>query len=138
MGTLYTTTATVTGGRIGHGRTDDGKIDVNLSLPEELGGPGGEGTNPEQLFAVAYSACFLGAINFVAQLKKKEIGDASVRSIVSVLADNGGWKLGVELHCKLPGVSHDEAMEIVNEAHEKICPYSKATRGNVDVKLVVE
>ncbi|MCE5199652.1 MAG: organic hydroperoxide resistance protein [Armatimonadota bacterium] len=138
MQKLYTATATVTGGREGHGRTSDGKIDVDLSLPKELGGPGGEGTNPEQLFAVAYAACFLGAVKLVAQLQKKDVGDASITSNVSVIPDNGGWKLAAELHCKLPGVSQEEAEVIVNKAHQDVCPYSKATRGNIDVALIVE
>lgn len=137
MEALYTAVATVSGGREGHGRTDDGKLDLDLSLPKALGGPGGEGTNPEQLFATGYSACFLGAIRLVAQQKKKDVGSATVTGHVSILADNGGWKLGVELHCALPGVSPEEARAIVDEAHAKVCPYSKATRGNIDVKLIV-
>lgn len=138
MSTLYTAVATVTGGREGHGATSDGKVEVDLSIPKELGGSGGPGTNPEQLFAIAYSACFLGAVRFVADLQKKDVGEASVTGEVSVNTDNGGWKLSVELHCKLPGVSKPEAEDIVAQAHEKICPYSKATRGNVDVTLMVE
>ena len=138
MKSLYTAAATVTGGREGHGATSDGKIDVNLSIPKELGGQGGDGTNPEQLFAIAWAACFLGAVRAVAQGQKKDVGDASITSQISVVQDNGGWALAAELHCKLPGVSHEEAEAIVKTAHENICPYSKATRGNVDVKLVVE
>jgi len=138
MKTLYTAIASVWGGREGHGRTDDGKVDVNLSMPKELGGPGGTGTNPEQLFAVGYGGCFLGAIKAVARKQHKDIGDASVVSHVSILDDNGGWKLAVELVCNLPGVSREEAEAIVNEAHANVCPYSKATRNNIDVKLTVE
>lgn len=137
MKALYSTSAYITGGREGHGRTEDGKLDLDLSIPKELGGPGGAGANPEQLFAVGYGACFLGAVGAVAAKHKKSIGDASVTSHVSILPDNGGWRLGVELHCKLPGVSQEEAEAIVNEAHENVCPYSKALRNNVDVKLVI-
>lgn len=137
MKTLYSTIATVSGGREGHGRTDDGKLDLDLSIPKELGGPGGDGTNPEQLFAVAYGACFLGAVKFVAAQQKKDVGDASVVSHVSILDDNG-FKLAVQLNCNLPGVSHEEAEAITSEAHLKVCPYSKATRNNIDVTIVVE
>ena len=113
-------------------------MDVDFSIPRELGGPGGAGTNPEQLFAITYGACFLGAVNHVARQRKKDIGEASVVSHVSILDDNGGYKLAVELVCNLPGVSHEDAQAIVNEAHARVCPYSKATRDNIDVKLTVE
>ncbi len=137
MKTLYTAEATVSGGRQGHGRTSDGKIDVEMTIPKEMGGPGGEGTNPEQLFAVGYSACFLGAVDLVARNKEKEIGKATVKGHVSIgTGDDGGFELAVELECNLPDVSKEEAEEIVNEAHQ-VCPYSKATRNNVPVTLKV-
>lgn len=139
MKTLYTATATVTGGREGHGKSSDGKLDFDLSIPKEIGGPGGDGTNPEQLFAIGYSACFLGAVNLVAKQQNKNIGDATVTGDVHIgTGDDGGFELAVDLHCKLPGVSQEEAKAIVNEAHEKVCPYSKATRGNIPVNLIVE
>lgn len=138
MKTLYSTIATVSGGRQGHGWTEDGKLDLDLSIPKELGGPGGEGTNPEQLFAIGYGACYFGAIKFVAAQQKKDIGDASVVTHVSILDDNGGWKLAVQHNCNLPGVSQEEAEAITSEAHLKVCPYSKATRNNIDVTIVVE
>ena len=137
MKVLYTATATVTGGRQGHGKSSDGKLDFDLSVPKELGGPGGEGTNPEQLFAVAYSSCFLGAMDLVARQRGKNLGNASVTGNVSVVDDNGGWKLAAELRCHLPGVSKEDAEAIAMEAHNKVCPYSKATRGNVDVSIVI-
>jgi Ohr subfamily peroxiredoxin len=139
MKTLYTGTATVVGGREGHGKTSDGKLDLDLSVPKGLGGPGGDGTNPEQLFAVGYSACFLAAINYVAGQKHKNVGEVSITGDVHIgTGDDGGFELAVDLHCKLPGVSHDEAVEIVNEAHASVCPYSKATRGNIPVNVTVE
>jgi len=139
MKKLYTATATVVGGRQGHGRSSDGKLDFDLSVPKEMGGPGGDGTNPEQLFALGYSACFLGAVHHVAKQQQKDIGEATVTGEVSFgTGDDGGFELAVELYCKLPGVSHEEAEAIVNEAHNKVCPYSKATRGNIPVNLIVE
>jgi Ohr subfamily peroxiredoxin len=139
MKRLYTATATVSGGRQGHGRSSDGKLDFDLSIPKELGGPGGEGTNPEQLFAVGYSACFLGAVDLVARKKKKNIGDATVTGNVHIgTGEDGGFELAVDLHCKLPGVTREEAEEIVAEAHNNVCPYSKATRGNIDVNWYID
>ena len=139
MKTLYTATATVHGGREGHGKTSDGKLDMDLSKPKEMGGSGGSGVNPEQLFAIGYSACFLGAVHHVARIQKKNIGEASITGDVHIgTGDDNGLELAVDLHCKLPGVSFDEAKAITNEAHEKVCPYSKATRGNIAVNIIVE
>lgn len=139
MKRLYTATATVSGGRDGHGRTSDGKLDFDLSIPKELGGPGGKGTNPEQLFAIGYSACFLGAIDLVAINKKKNIGDATITGNVHIGTGNdGGLELAVDFHCKLPGVTREEAEEIVSEAHNNVCPYSKATRGNIEVNWYID
>jgi Ohr subfamily peroxiredoxin len=135
---LYTAKASVTGGRAGHGRTADGELDVDLRLPEEMGGPGG-GTNPEQLFAIGYAACFESALGGVARRKKVEAGEASIESSVSLLpTGDGGFKLAVTLDVSLPDVSDAEvAADLVRGAHE-VCPYSNATRGNIDVELLLD
>jgi osmotically inducible protein OsmC len=133
---IYTAEATVTGGRAeGHGVTSDGVLDVQLRLPEAMGGHGG-GTNPEQLFAVGFAACFEGALGVVARREKAEIGDVSIDSKVMMLpTDDRGFKLAVELDVSLPSVSDPEvAKSIVAGAHA-VCPYSNATRGNIDVTL---
>ncbi len=134
MPILYTANATATGGRDGHGRTDDGKIDVNLSLPKTMGGDE-KGTNPEQLFAVGYSACYLGAVRFVAGKEKVKITpDASVTAHVGVgpREDGGGFGLEVALDVHLPGVDAAKAQDIADKAHV-VCPYSHATKGNIKV-----
>ncbi len=132
---LYTAEAHVTGGRAeGHGKTSDGALEVDLRLPTEMGGQGG-GTNPEQLFAVGYAACFEGAIGVVARRKKVESGDVAIDSKVHLSpTGDGGFKLSVELHVQLPQASTEDAKEIVAGAHQ-VCPYSNATRGNIDVVL---
>ena len=133
---LYTAEATVTGGRAeGHGRRATAKLDVQLRLPTEMGGEGG-GTNPEQLFAVGYAACFEGALGVVARREKAEVGDASIDSKVSLSPnENKGFDLAVELDVTLPQVTDpEEAKRIVAAAHE-VCPYSNATRGNIEVTL---
>jgi lipoyl-dependent peroxiredoxin len=129
---VYTAEATVTGGREhGHGRTTDGELDVQLRPPTE-----GGGTNPEQLFAVGYAACFEGALGVAARREHKEVGDASIDSKVSlVTTENRGYTVAVELDVTLPQVEDAEvAKSIVAAAHE-ICPYSNATRGNIEVRL---
>ena len=129
---IYTAEATVTGGREqGHGRTPDGELDVQLRPPNE-----GGGTNPEQLFAVGYAACFEGALGAVGRRERAELGDVSIDSRVSLLAgENRTFAIGVELHVTLPQVEDaDEAKRLVAAAHE-VCPYSNATRGNIDVTL---
>jgi lipoyl-dependent peroxiredoxin len=134
--TIYTAQATVTGGRAqGHGATSDGALDVQLRAPVESGGPGG-GTNPEQLFAVGYAACFEGAIGAVGRRERVEVGDVSIDSRVSlVTTENRAYTIAVELHVSLPQVADPEqAMRIVAAAHE-VCPYSNATRGNIEVTL---
>jgi len=134
--TLYTAKAHVTGGRMeGHGRTSDGALEVDLRIPTEMGGPGG-GTNPEELFAVGYAACFEGALGVVGRRAKAETGDAAIESSVSLLPDGqGGFKLEVGLDVTLPSVSDSgQAVELVSAAH-KVCPYSNATRGNIEVAL---
>jgi osmotically inducible protein OsmC len=133
---LYTAEATVTGGRAeGHGRTTDGNLDVQLRLPEEMGGQG-DGTNPEELFAVGFAACFEGALGVVGRREHAEVGDVSIDSKVSLLpTEERGFKLEVELDVSLPQVEDPEqAARIVAAAHQ-VCPYSNATRGNIDVKL---
>jgi osmotically inducible protein OsmC len=133
---LYTAEATVTGGRAdGHGRSSDGALDVHLRAPTELGGDGA-GTNPEQLFAVGFAACFESALGVVARREHAEVGDVSIDSRVSLLpTEERGFKLAVELHVTLPQVQDpDEAVRIVAAAHQ-VCPYSNATRGNIDVTL---
>jgi lipoyl-dependent peroxiredoxin len=133
---LYTAKAHVTGGRAeGHGRTDDGALDVQLRRPVELGGEGG-GTNPEQLFAVGYAACFESALGVIARRERLEAGDVEIDSQVSLIpTQERTFQLGVELHVTLPSVSDtDQAIALVRAAHE-VCPYSNATRGNVDVVL---
>lgn len=134
--TLYTAKAHVTGGRAeGHGRSSDGQLDVQLRLPSEMGGEGG-GTNPEELFAVGYAACFEGALGVVARREKLDPGDAAIDSSVSLSPNGqGGFVLSVGLDVTLPSVSDPEqAVELVRKAHE-VCPYSNATRGNIDVEL---
>jgi osmotically inducible protein OsmC len=133
---LYTAKAHVTGGRMeGHGHSSDGALDVQLRIPEQMGGPGG-GTNPEQLFAVGYAACFEGALGVVARRTKVEAGDAAIDSEVSLSPDGqGGFLLSVGLDVTLPSVADaDAAVELVRAAHQ-VCPYSNATRGNIEVTL---
>jgi len=135
---LYTAEATVTGGRAnGHGRTNDGALDVQLRSPKEMGGEGG-GTNPEQLFAVGYAACFESALGVIGRREHAEVGDVSVDSRVSLLpTEERGFKLAVELNVSLPQVQDPElATRLVTAAHQ-VCPYSNATRGNIDVTLTV-
>lgn len=139
MSILYTTKATVTGGREGRARSEDGRLALLLSTPKELGGSGGEGTNPEQLFAAGYSACFLSAIKYVAGQKKVKISDdASVTATVGIgpRADGKGFGLDVALAVALPGVDAGVAREIVDAAHV-VCPYSEATRSNLDVRISI-
>jgi lipoyl-dependent peroxiredoxin len=133
---IYTAEAVVTGGRAeGHGRTSDGELEVDLRLPKELGGEG-DGTNPEELFAVGYAACFEGALGVVGRRERAEVGDVSITSRVSLLPnEQKGFDLAVALDVTLPQVSDPaQAARIVAAAHE-VCPYSNATRGNVDVSL---
>jgi Ohr subfamily peroxiredoxin len=133
---IYTAEATVTGGRIaGHGRTSDGALEVDIRLPAEVGGPGG-GTNPEQLFAVGYASCFESAIQTVARRAKLEADDVSIDSKVELSPNSErGFDLSVALDVTLPSVGDTaQAVELVENAH-KVCPYSNATRGNIEVRL---
>lgn len=137
MKPLYTAVATAEGGREGHVRSSDGVLDQKLTMPKSLGGPGGEGTNPEQLFAAGYAACFESALRLVARAKKVSVAKASITAHVTIGAtDAGGFELAVELHASLPGHSREEVQGLLEAAHQ-VCPYSKATRGNIEVKLVV-
>jgi len=133
---LYTAEAHVTGGRAeGHGRTSDGMLEVDLRVPAELGGDGG-GTNPEELLAVGFAACFESALGAVARRRKLEGGDVEIDSKVTLYpTEERGFRLGVELDVTLPSIEDDEiAVDLVRAAHQ-VCPYSNATRNNVDVKL---
>jgi osmotically inducible protein OsmC len=134
---LYTAHAHVTGGRDGHGRSGDGELEVDLRRPKELGGDGG-GTNPEELFAVGYAACFESALGAVARRRHLEPGEVTIDSAVSMLpTGDGGFKLAVVLDVSLPSVSdRDTAAQLVRAAHQ-VCPYSNATRGNIDVDLLL-
>ena len=135
---LYTARAHVTGGRAdGHGRSADGQLDVHLRAPEEMGGAGG-GTNPEELFAVGYAACFESALGTVARRRHLDAGQVAIDSAVSLLpAGDGAFKLAVILDVSLPSISDREtAAQLVREAHQ-VCPYSNATRGNIDVDLLL-
>ncbi|MBN9063632.1 MAG: organic hydroperoxide resistance protein [Rhizobiales bacterium 65-9] len=134
---LYEAEMTASGGRDGQATSPDGRFTVSLSLPKEIGGPGGDGTNPEQLFAAGYAACFLGAVKLVARQRKAPVADnATVTAKVGMGPIANGYALTVELKVSLPGVERALAQEIVEGAHQR-CPYSNATRGNVPVTLTV-
>jgi osmotically inducible protein OsmC len=137
MQKLYTTTATATGdGRNGHTATEDGQLDVDVRIPTEMGGPGGA-TNPEQLFAAGYAACFHSALKVVAGGSKADLSDSAVSATVAIgMLPTGGFGLAVELDVHIPNLSDDEALALVQKAHE-VCPYSNATRGNIEVNLSV-
>lgn len=132
----YSTAARATGGRDGTAETLDGKLKFDLSTPKELGGAGGEGTNPEQLFAAGYSACFIGAMKAVAgKLGTRVPADATVETTVGIgPREEGGFGLDIALKVDLPGLDRETAQALVDTAHQ-VCPYSNATRGNVDVRL---
>lgn len=135
---LYTAQATANGGRDGRAASSDGVLNVQLSTPRELGGAGGPGTNPEQLFAAGYSACFLGALKFVAGKEKVALPtETSVTGRVGIGPIPTGFGIEAELRIKVPGLPRDQVQALVDKAHI-VCPYSNATRGNIDVKLVVE
>jgi lipoyl-dependent peroxiredoxin len=137
---LFTATATATGGRNGHTEAQDHTVKADLSVPKEMGGPGKPGTTtPEHLFACGYAACFGGALDFVAKQHKKDGSQAKVTCAVTIgPRDAGGFGLAVKMTVAVPNMSKAEAEELVKEAHEKICPYSHATRGNVQVDFEVE
>lgn len=134
---LYTAHATATGGRDGRAVSSDGALDVKLATPRDMGGAGGEGTNPEQLFAAGYSACFLGALKFVAAREKVALpADAKIEGSVGIGPIPDGFGIEVELKVSLPGMPREQAQSLVEQAHV-VCPYSNATRGNIDVTLTV-
>ena len=137
MKVLYTAVATAKGGREGHVKTDDGVLEADLRIPKSMSGPGG-GTNPEQLFAAGYSACFESALRVVARMQQKPLTDATITAHVTLSATpDRRYLLSVELHGKIEGVDKAEAQALMEAAHQ-VCPYSNATRGNVDVKLIAD
>ncbi len=137
MEAIYTTTVNASGdGRNGHVASEDGILDTDVRIPKEMGGPGGA-TNPEQLFAAGYAACFHSALKLVGGQEKADVTDTQVSATVSIgTLDSGGFGLAVELDVAIPKVEHDAALALVEKAHE-VCPYSNATRGNIDVVLTV-
>ena len=138
MTALYTAEATATGGREGRVRSSDGALSLELTTPKELGGPGGVLSNPEQLFAAGYAACFENAVRHVGRRRKIRVGEASVTARVGIgRNDDGGFGLSVELHVRLPELSADTARGIIEEA-DRVCPFSNAVRGNIDVHVTVE
>jgi Ohr subfamily peroxiredoxin len=138
MKTLYTTRVTARGGREGNVTSSDGVVALALSLPKELGGPGGSGTNPEQLFAGGYAACFESALRHVARSQKKVLGTTHIVAQVSLgQIDDGNFQLAVELRGHIEGLSTEETRALMEQAHQ-VCPYSRATRGNIEVSLIAE
>ncbi|MGX7723668.1 organic hydroperoxide resistance protein [Rhodococcus sp. 5G237] len=137
MNIIYTAEALATGaGRDGHARTSDGKLDVDLSIPTEMGGSG-KGTNPEQLFAAGYAACFHSALQMIARQEKADVSDSAVGARVGIgPTDGGGFGLAVTLEVTLPNLPREQALELTEKAHQ-VCPYSNATRGNIAVTLEV-
>ena len=134
---LYTAHATATGGREGRAVSSDQALDVKLSTPRELGGAGGEGINPEQMFAAGYSACFIGAMKAVAAREKIKLpAEPSIEGNVGIGQIPGGFGLAVELKISVPGMERDALRSLVDQAHQ-VCPYSNATRGNIDVTLTL-
>ncbi|HEV2781239.1 MAG TPA: organic hydroperoxide resistance protein [Actinophytocola sp.] len=137
MQVLYTAEAVATGaGRAGEVRSSDGVIDEQLAIPKELGGPGGDATNPEQLFAAGYAACFNSALALVARRAKVDLGSSTVTARVGIGPDGGGFGLTVSLLVDLPGIDRTVAEDLAAQAH-LVCPYSNATRGNIEVDLRV-
>jgi osmotically inducible protein OsmC len=138
MRILYTAQAVVHGGRGGHGRTSDGRLEVDLSVPEEMGGDGGPGTNPEQLFAIGYAACFQSALQGVARGRELDVSDSTINAQVGIgPTGHGGFGLTAALDLHAPQLTRRDAEELMARAHER-CPYSNAIRGNVDVTLTVD
>jgi Ohr subfamily peroxiredoxin len=135
---LYTAEAAATGGREGHARTSDGRLDVDLDVPSEMGGSGGPGTNPEQLFAAGYAACFQSALLRFASGRKLDLSESRITARVGIglLKSIGGFGLRVWLDLDAPQIDRAEALELMERAHEA-CPYSRATRGNIEVTLTV-
>nr|6D9N_A Chain A, Organic hydroperoxide resistance protein [Elizabethkingia anophelis NUHP1]6D9N_B Chain B, Organic hydroperoxide resistance protein [Elizabethkingia anophelis NUHP1] len=137
MKTLYTIGATATGGRNGHVKSDNGVLEFEVRYPKGLGGANDDYANPEMLFAAGYSACFDSALNLVIKSAKIKTGETTVTAKVGIgQIENGGFGLEVELHANIPGVTIEEAQDLIEKAHQ-VCPYSNATRGNIEVKLTV-
>ncbi|MDV3879919.1 organic hydroperoxide resistance protein [Elizabethkingia anophelis] len=137
MKTLYTIGATATGGRNGHVKSDNGILELEVRYPKGLGGANDDYANPEMLFAAGYSACFDSALNLVIKSAKIKTGETTVTAKVGIgQIENGGFGLEVELHANIPGVTIEEAQDLIEKAHQ-VCPYSNATRGNIEVKLTV-
>jgi osmotically inducible protein OsmC len=138
MSALYTASATATGdGRGGHTRSSDGVLDLDLAVPKEMGGPGGHLTNPEQLFAAGYAACFHSALKLVAGKQKITLTDTAITVDVGIGPnDKGGFGLSIAIEAELPGLDQATAQSLIEAAHQ-VCPYSNATRGNVDVNLTI-
>jgi Ohr subfamily peroxiredoxin len=137
MALTYTTTATAWGGRMGRVATSDGKLDYNLSMPESMGGEGGEGTNPEQLFATGYAACFHNALRSTARQQKVDVTDSAVSVTVHIggtVAD--GYRLSITIEVEMPGLDRETAQRVLDGAHAR-CPYSRALRGNHDLEVVL-
>jgi lipoyl-dependent peroxiredoxin len=134
MEILYTAKVTASGGRNGHVKSDDGIIDMDVRMPKGLGGEGGEFTNPEQLFGAAYSACYDGALNLVARMARHKIESKTTAKVSIGKEEDGGLSISVILDIEIKGVDRKTAEDLINQAHQ-VCPYSKATRNNVDVKL---
>ncbi len=138
MKKLYSTAVTATGGRNGHVKSTDGVLDVDVRMPKSLGGGEDAHLNPETFFAAGYAACFDNALMHIMRLEKIQSGITTVTAEVDLIQlDNGGFGLAVQLTADIPGVEHAKAEELVNKAHA-VCPYSNATRGNIEVKLVVK
>jgi Ohr subfamily peroxiredoxin len=137
MKTLYTAEATATGGRNGHVKSSNEVLDLQVRMPKALGGANDEYANPEMLFAAGYAACFDSALNLVIKQGTTSVGETSVNAKISIgQLENGGFGLAGELFVNVPGVSQEQAQELVDKAHQ-VCPYSNATRGNIEIKLVV-
>lgn len=137
MTVLYTAEATAWGGRQGRSASSDGNLDVELVRPTEMGGPGGPGTNPEQLFAVGYAGCFHSALQLVAREAKADVSESAVTVRIGLLrGDDGTYSISAEIEAEIPGMPAEDARKLLERAHE-VCPYSNATRNNVDHKLVL-
>ncbi|PUV21741.1 MULTISPECIES: organic hydroperoxide resistance protein [Sphingobacterium] len=137
MKTLYTIGATAKGGRNGQVKSENGVLDLEVRMPKGLGGANDNYANPEMLFAAGYAACFDSALNLVIRQEKIQTGETTVTAVVSIgQLENGGFGLAAELHANIPAVSLDIAQQLIEKAHQ-VCPYSNATRGNIEVKLTV-
>ncbi len=136
MEVLYTTIASFSGGGIGLAKTEDGVLTLEIRAPKEMGGPGGEYTNPEQLFAIGYASCFGSALNYVAMTKRKNTESMVTATVHTGKRKEGGFQFAVDLDVRISGLTQEEADNLVEEA-KHVCPYSNATRGNIDVSVKV-